>query len=98
MSSDHLGLSLSDGLRRSGMTPAELWLRYYAVGGDAGEAEVEAYALGLMRPDTWEHNLIAQALNEHFLDSQEDHPVGYRELPAMPRDGHAPGSPAGGLP
>jgi hypothetical protein len=59
MSSDHLALSLFDGLQRSGLTPAEMWLRDYAVGGDAGEAEVEAYALGLLHPDTWEHNLIA---------------------------------------
>jgi hypothetical protein len=84
MSNDHLALSLFDGLQRSGLTPTDLWLRYYAVGGDAGEIEVEAYALGLLRPDTLEHNLIAQALNEHFLDCQEDHPVGYRELPATP--------------
>jgi hypothetical protein len=82
MSTERPDLSLSDGLRRSGLTPAELWLRYYAVGGDAGELEVEAYALGLLRPDAYEHNLIAQALNEYFLDCHEDHPVSYRGLPA----------------
>ncbi|HEY2286267.1 MAG TPA: hypothetical protein VGH88_11045 [Streptosporangiaceae bacterium] len=84
MSSERSGLSLFDGLQRSGLTPAELWLRYYAVGGDAGEVEVEAYTLGLLHPDVHQHNLIAQALNEYFLDSHEDHPVSYRELPAAP--------------
>jgi hypothetical protein len=56
------------------MSPAELWIRYYAVGGDAAELEVEAYALDLLVPDDYQHNLIAQALNEHFLDRHEDIP------------------------
>jgi hypothetical protein len=77
MSGPDLGFSLFDGLQLSGMTPTELWLRYYAVGGDAGELEVEACALGLLTPDPHEHNLIAQALNEHFIDGGEDHPVRY---------------------
>jgi hypothetical protein len=34
------------------MTPAELWIRYYAVGGDTAELEVEAYALGLLSRKT----------------------------------------------
>jgi hypothetical protein len=72
-------LSLYDGLQLSGMTPAELWVSYYAVGGDAGELEVEAYALGLLQPDAHEHNLIAQALNETFLDEGQDHPVRYQD-------------------
>lgn len=82
MSNHHANLSLFDGLQRSGLSPAELWIRYYAVGGDAAELEVEAYALNLLIPDDYQHNLIAQALNEYFLDRHEDHPVGYRGLPA----------------
>lgn len=82
MSSPRPPLSLFEGLQRSGLTPAELWIRYYAVGGDASELEVEAYTLGLLSPDDYQHNLIAQALNEFFLDRDEDHPVRYRDLPA----------------
>jgi hypothetical protein len=78
MSGSGLGFSLFDGLQLSGMSPHELWLRYYAVGGDATELEVEACTLGLLTPDPYEHNLIAQALNEHFIDRGEDHPVGYQ--------------------
>jgi hypothetical protein len=84
MGSVQRGLSLFDGLQVSGLTAGELWVRYYAVGGDAGQVEVEAYALGLLHADAHEHNLIAQALNEYFLDRQEDHPVSYRELPEAP--------------
>ena len=72
-------LSLFDGLQLSGMTPGELWLSYYSVGGNASELEVEAYALGLLRPDAYQHNLIAQAINETFVDNGQDHPVSYQD-------------------
>ena len=71
------GLSLADGMSRSGMTFDELWLRQLAVGGDAASLEVEAYVLGLLVPDPHQHNLIAQALNECFIDHGGDHPVDY---------------------
>lgn len=95
MSTQRPDLSLFEGLQRSGMTPAELWIRYYAVGGDATELEVDAYALGLLSPDDYEHNLIAQALNEFFLDRDEDHPVHYRDLPALREVRGQPDRPTG---
>lgn len=79
MSDQRSDLSLLDGWQQSGLTPAQLWIRYYSVGGNASELEVEAYALGLLQPDAYEHNLIAQALNELFLDRRQNHPVRYRD-------------------
>ncbi|HYY18723.1 MAG TPA: hypothetical protein VE864_07760 [Streptosporangiaceae bacterium] len=79
MTDDARKLSLFDGLQLSGMTPGELWLSYYSVGGNASELEVEAYALGLLRPDAYQHNLIAQAINESFIDNGQDHPVSYHD-------------------
>jgi hypothetical protein len=70
-------LDVTEGLRRSQLSLTELWIRYLAIGGSAGELELEAYLLGLLTMDTYQHNLIAQALNEFFLDLGEDHPVGY---------------------
>ena len=70
-------LDVPEGLRRSQLSVAELWLRYLAIGGSADELELEAYLLGLLNMDTYQHNLIAQALNEFFLDQGEDHLVGY---------------------
>jgi hypothetical protein len=70
-------LDLAAGLHASGMSYRELWFHYVAVSGDAGELELEAYVLGLLTPDAYQYNLIAQALNEHFIDRGEDHPVGY---------------------
>ena len=73
------GMSLMDGMRLSEMTFSELWLRYIAVSGTIGELELEAYVLGLLVPDSYQHNLIAQALNEYFIDAGRDHPVAYRD-------------------
>ncbi len=74
------GISLLEGMTKSGMTYDELWLRHIAVSGTASKMEVEAYVLGLLVPDAHQHNLIAQAMNEFFLDIGEDHPVGYQEV------------------
>jgi hypothetical protein len=73
------GMSLLDGMLLSGMSFSELWLRYIAVSGTIGELELEAYVLGLLVPDSFQHNLIAQALNEYFIDAGQDHPVAYRD-------------------
>jgi hypothetical protein len=71
------GLNLRQGLSRSGMTYEELWLRQVALGGPAGRLEVEAYVLGLLHIDPYQHDVLAQAINESFLERGEDHPVSY---------------------
>ncbi|MBV9095553.1 MAG: hypothetical protein JO132_17055 [Streptosporangiaceae bacterium] len=78
------GFSLSDGWDLSGLTLAELWLRYLALGGTASKTRVAAYAGGLLRPDSYQHNMIAQAINERFTDLGEDHPVSYQDIPFLP--------------
>ena len=78
MTADKPGLSLAEGLARSGMGFDELWLRQLSIGGDAGRLEVEAYVLGLLVVDTFQHDVLAQAINEHFMERNDDHPVGYR--------------------
>ncbi|HEX8303605.1 MAG TPA: hypothetical protein VF612_01895 [Jatrophihabitans sp.] len=71
------GLSLQDGLELSGMSIDELWIRQVSVGGSADSIETEAYLLGLLVVDRYQHDLLAHALNEHFLDLGQDYPVGY---------------------
>ena len=78
------GFSLSDGWDLSGLSLAELWLRYVAIGGDASKAQLASYARGQVCPDSYEHNLIAQAINEHFTDRGEDHPGSYQDIPLLP--------------
>lgn len=70
---------LEAGLTRSGLTYRELWWRQVAMGGDASPLELEAYVLGLLAIDSYQYDVIAQALNEHFLDGGADHPVPYSE-------------------
>jgi hypothetical protein len=84
MSTPRAGFSLSDGWDLSGLTLTELWLRYLGLGGSASPAQLEGYASGHVAPDSYQHNLIAQAINEHFLDHGEDHPVSYQDIPRLP--------------
>jgi hypothetical protein len=81
MSSPGAGFSLSDGWDLSGLSLTELWLSYLAIGGTATPARLAAYARGRLRPDSHQHNMIAQAINEHFTGQGEDHPVGYQDIP-----------------
>lgn len=70
---------LARGMAESRLSFRDLWLRQLAVGGTASELEVEAYVLGLLAPDDYQHDLLAQAINEHFLDVGADHPVAYSD-------------------
>lgn len=50
----------------SGLSVDELWLRYFALGGEAGEVEVEAYLSGLMLMTPLQHDILAHAINERL--------------------------------
>lgn len=52
--------------RHAEWTVNELWLRYFALGGDAGPTEVDAYINGLMPLSSAEHNVLALAVNERL--------------------------------
>jgi hypothetical protein len=56
-------------------------VRYVALGGDAAQMEVEGYVLNVLAADDYQHNLIAHALNEYFLEHNQNHPVRYRRWP-----------------
>lgn len=71
------GLSLTDGFDLSGMTSDQVYVRYIAVGGVEDPLLVEAHLLGLIDPGSYEHDVVAQALNEHFIELGQDHVVGY---------------------
>jgi hypothetical protein len=47
-------------------TVHELWLAYFALGGDVGPLEVEAYLNGLMPLPEFQHNILALAVNERL--------------------------------
>jgi hypothetical protein len=53
-------------LRAAGLGVEELWLRYFALGGEVGKVEIEAYLNGLLPLPRLQHDLIAHAINERL--------------------------------
>jgi hypothetical protein len=78
MSAFTSGLSLDQGMLASELTYEELWVAVLTLGGELAELEVEAYVLDVLTPGVYEHNIIAQALNEVSMSRGNDHPVAYR--------------------
>lgn len=51
-------------LKAAEITPGELWLNYFSLGGSVGEYEVEAYLQGLLSLPPIQRDLLAMAANE----------------------------------
>jgi hypothetical protein len=75
---DRFQRELAEAFAGSKLTVEELWLRYFALGGDAGKVEVEAYLSALMPLPPLQHNILAHAVNER-LDE-----LGPRRAPYRP--------------
>ena len=73
-------LTLADGLHDSDLGVDQVYADYIAMGGTLTRIEVER-ALGGEPCGGHEHNKLAAALNEHFVDAGHDHPVGYDDAP-----------------
>jgi hypothetical protein len=65
---------LRKALQRSGLRHGDLWLRYFSIGGNVGEYEVDAYIQSLFSLPPSQRDLLAHAANE-LID----------ELPPLPR-------------
>lgn len=59
---------LSKAFSHADLTLHELWLRYFALGGDAGPTEVDAYLNALMPLSELQHNILALAVNERLKE------------------------------
>jgi len=67
-----------DTFRRSaGLTREELWLRYFELGGMSTALELEAFLYGALVPTDHDHDVVAHALNERFVELGGNHPVPY---------------------
>lgn len=53
---------------RAEITFDDLWLARLALGGDADSLTVDSHVLDVLRPGSYQHNLIAQAINESLLE------------------------------
>jgi len=78
------GFSLADGMDLAGLDYPALWFRYLALGGNGTVAALREHVRSGICPSPAEHNLIAQAINEVFVERGEDHPVGYQHLYRLP--------------
>jgi hypothetical protein len=74
---DHFDRSRRD----AGLTRGELWLRYFELGGMSSAYQVEAYLYGALKPSDHDHDVIAHALNERFVELGGNHPVPYVDDP-----------------
>lgn len=100
MMDDPIRFDLSDGMELAGVGVVDVWWRYAAFGGVADTALLSARISGTAECSDSEHDLIAQVLNEIFVDNgMETFPVGYRaryrpvpEPPAPAPAGVAEGS------
>jgi hypothetical protein len=61
------------------LSHGELWLRYFELGGMSTGLELEAYLYGALEPSRHDHDVIAHALNERFVELGGNHPVPYVE-------------------
>jgi len=59
------------------LTRGELWLRYFELGGMGTALELEAILYGALLPSPHDHDVIAHALNERFVELGGNHPVPY---------------------
>jgi len=76
-----------------GLTHGELWLRYFELGGMSPTLEVEAILAGALLPSDHDHNVLAHALNERYVELGGNHPVAYHDdsPPTQPVGGSGTG-------
>jgi hypothetical protein len=59
------------------LTATQVWLGYFAMGGDASLVDVRDRLAGDLPVSPRERNIMAQALNDVFAERGMDHPIGY---------------------
>jgi len=69
---------LERGRIAAGLTHGELFLRYFELGGMSSAIQLEAFLYEALRPSSHDHDVVAHALNERFVELGGNHPVPYR--------------------
>ncbi len=63
--------------KEADLSRGELWLRYFELGGMSTAFQLEAFLHGALQPSAHDHDVIAHALNERFVELGGNHPVAY---------------------
>jgi hypothetical protein len=66
---------MDDARVRAELTVQDLWLRYLALGGTGDAFDLDGYLQGLVPLDTFQEDVLAQALNESLRDSYQAHHI-----------------------
>jgi hypothetical protein len=61
-------------LAAAGIDLGQLWMRYFSIGGDAGELEIDAFLHHSLTLPALQRDLLAHATNE-LLDHQRPQPI-----------------------
>ena len=69
MTSDDRHRPVETARLRADLTVQELWLRYIALGGTGDAFDVDGYLQGLVPLDTFQQDVLAQAVNEELADT-----------------------------
>ncbi|MCG5434045.1 hypothetical protein LV457_17370 [Mycobacterium sp. MYCO198283] len=79
-----------DAFAASGLTVSDLWLRYFALGGDAGLVEIDAYLNGAMSLPPLQHDMLAHAVNERLDEIAPPRAPYSSDAPDAPTDDPTP--------
>ncbi len=76
---DDSGTSLRTGFSLSDMELSELWIACMGLGGSFSKQRLEEGLRGTHTFSQQDHDVVAQALNDHFTERGQDHPVAYHD-------------------
>jgi hypothetical protein len=76
---EHAATGLEQARQDAGLSQKDLWFRYFGLGGMSTALQLEAFLYGALEPTVHDHDLIAHALNERFVELGGNHPVTYLE-------------------
>ena len=63
--------------RKAALSIEGLWMRHFALGGDASHLELEGFMTGALVPNRLQRDLMAHAINEAFMDKGRSERVAY---------------------
>ena len=69
---------LEDARQRLGLSYMDLWIDYFALGGNLDADQVAHHLRGDRPVSDSDHNILAHALNERFQDRAENNPMPYK--------------------
>lgn len=62
-----------------GLSLDQLWVDYFTLGGSLSPDQIKAFLAGEHPLGDHDHDLLVHALNEHFIDQGDDHPLDYAD-------------------